>query len=271
MRRDRPQASRRQGYSEPPDPRLLRRRGSGSFQVADSGPRCRVGVRNVSSPHLGRDLPRCALGEDGCWRRMAARPARATRRVASAASGPPAGRGSGGRHVRALTRLGMLICRIEYFARGYMYARTVIPADPSPDFHRRAIQPFPSYNREPSFLPIRIGPPACLRSAGRTRIKRFCAPGPPIGLGLRTSDGLRGLDLVLHVRRQRYGRKDGIRPPGGCITAEWPTLTSVDICHSELVRQVRHVHVAVFRLLVERYAAMTRACTAAGRVSGRPG
>ena len=31
----------------------------------------------MSSPYLGRDLPRRPLGEDGCWRRMPARPARA--------------------------------------------------------------------------------------------------------------------------------------------------------------------------------------------------
>ncbi len=36
----------------------------------------------------------------------------------------PAGRGSGGRHVRALTRLGMLICRNEYFIRAHSHART---------------------------------------------------------------------------------------------------------------------------------------------------
>src|SRR5580704_16005353 len=58
----------------------------------------------------GGDLLRRALREDGCWLRMAARPARATRRAASAASGLPAGRGSAGRYVRALTGLDMLIC-----------------------------------------------------------------------------------------------------------------------------------------------------------------
>ena len=48
------------------------------------------------------------LTADGC-----ASSSRATRRAAPAASGPPAGRGNGRRHVRALTGLGMLICRCE--------------------------------------------------------------------------------------------------------------------------------------------------------------
>ena len=39
----------------------------------------------------------------------------------------PAGRGSGGRHVRALTRLGMLICRNEGVACPYIYALTCMP------------------------------------------------------------------------------------------------------------------------------------------------
>ena len=38
----------------------------------------------------------------------------------------PAGRGSGGRHVRALTRLGMLICRIEGVVHAHIYPRTGI-------------------------------------------------------------------------------------------------------------------------------------------------
>jgi hypothetical protein len=109
LRRDRPQASRsRNRRADRPilSPRSLAAPSPGIRILPGCwfGARCRAGVGNVSSPHQGRDLPRRALREDGCWRRMAARPARATRRAASAASGPPAGRGSGGRHVRALTR-----------------------------------------------------------------------------------------------------------------------------------------------------------------------
>ena len=47
-----------------------------------------VGARDVSSLHQSRPSAPRHSGEDGCWRRMAARPARATRRAAPAAPGP---------------------------------------------------------------------------------------------------------------------------------------------------------------------------------------
>jgi hypothetical protein len=107
MRRDRPQASRsRHRRVGRPILSLLI---PGCSVAGDQDPsrlpvrfgaRCRVGVWNVSSPHQGRELPCRALREDGCWPRMAARPVRVTRRAASAACGPPAGRGSGGRYAR---------------------------------------------------------------------------------------------------------------------------------------------------------------------------
>jgi hypothetical protein len=119
LRRDRPQASRsrhrRAGRPMlgPPDPRLLRRRGSGSFQVPGSGPMPRRCPEfELATPRQRPSAPRFQggrmLAADGC---------------ASSSSDPaccfcgvwvPAGRGSGGRHVRALTRLGMPICRCEY-------------------------------------------------------------------------------------------------------------------------------------------------------------
>ena len=79
MRRDRPQASRsRHRWAGRP---ILSPLIPGCSVAGDQDlsrflirARCRVGVRNVSSPHQGRDLPRRALREDGCWRRMAARP-----------------------------------------------------------------------------------------------------------------------------------------------------------------------------------------------------
>ena len=40
--------------------------------------------------------------------------------------GPRRAEGSGGRHVRVLTGLGMLICRNEYFNSTHIYARTGI-------------------------------------------------------------------------------------------------------------------------------------------------
>jgi hypothetical protein len=67
-----------------------------------------------------------ALREGRCWRRMAARPARATRRAAPAASGPPAGRGSGGRHVRGPLVWTCSSGRIAGVTCPYDYALTCI-------------------------------------------------------------------------------------------------------------------------------------------------
>jgi hypothetical protein len=63
--------------------------------------------------------------EDGCWLRMAARPTRATRRAASALSGPSAGRGVA-IAMFGPTGLDMLICRIACVACARAYAQLCI-------------------------------------------------------------------------------------------------------------------------------------------------
>src|SRR5205807_7267064 len=93
------------------------------------------------------------LREDRCWQRMAARPARATRRAAPAPSGPPAGRGSDGRHVRALTGLDMLICRNEGVACAYIYEPASIFTHGSLDLNGDRRAAFPLFRQEIRSLP----------------------------------------------------------------------------------------------------------------------
>ncbi len=57
----------------------------------------------------------------------------------------PAGRGSSGRHVRALTGLGMLICRNEYFVSAHTYARIGILTHAFSVLPAIAVQNFPSF------------------------------------------------------------------------------------------------------------------------------
>ena len=83
--------------------------------------------------------------EDGFWRQMAARPPRATRRAASAASGPRRAEGSGGRHVRT-HRLGYAHLPNSGVSRLVTYAAHSIPIrdsvllaapEPAPPHHCR--------------------------------------------------------------------------------------------------------------------------------------
>ena len=110
MRRDSPQASRsrhcRAGRPilSPPDPRLLRRRGSGSFQVPGSGPDA-AQVSGMQARRTEAETFRRALREDGFWRQMAARPPRATRQSGGGTMHLPRSccRGTGGpRQTRSL-------------------------------------------------------------------------------------------------------------------------------------------------------------------------
>ena len=125
MRRDSPQASRsrhcRAGRPilSPPDPRLLRRRGSGSFQVPVRA-RCRVGVRNASSPGRGRGLSCRALGKtdsgaDGCACSSEPPGVLLLRRL-----GPRRAKGRDGA-MFGHSGLGMLICRNECVLLTYIY------------------------------------------------------------------------------------------------------------------------------------------------------
>lgn len=109
MRRDRPQAScsrycrRRKPILGPliPGRSVAGDQDPSRFLVRGPMPRT---CPDVSSPHLrrGRDLRCCALGKTdagGGWLRVC--PTRASRRAASALSGPRRAEGGGGRHVRA--------------------------------------------------------------------------------------------------------------------------------------------------------------------------
>jgi hypothetical protein len=105
LRRDSPQALRsRHGRAGRP---ILSPLIPGCSVAGDQGP-SRSPVRGpmprrcsdckLAAPRQRPSAPRPR--EDGFWRRMAARPPRATRRAASAPSGPRRAEGSGGRHVR---------------------------------------------------------------------------------------------------------------------------------------------------------------------------
>jgi hypothetical protein len=124
LRRDSPQASRsrhcRAGRPmlSPSDPRLLRRRGSGSRFGGPMPRRCPE--CKLAAPRQRPSAPRPR--EDGFWRQMAARPPRATRRAASAPSGSPASWGSGGRHVRTCWFVHAHLCRIENVGCTHVYA-----------------------------------------------------------------------------------------------------------------------------------------------------
>jgi hypothetical protein len=125
LRRDRPQASRSRHCraGRPSLSPLI----PGCSVAGDQGPsrfpvrgpmlrRCPEG--ELAAPRQGPSVPRPREG--GFWRQMAARPARATRRAASATSGFPAGRGSGSRHVRAHW-FGHAHLRTERVACTYIY------------------------------------------------------------------------------------------------------------------------------------------------------
>jgi len=98
LRRDRPQASRsrhcRAGRPilSPliPGCSVAGDQDTSRFPVRDPMPR-RCPKCKLAAPRQKLSVPRPR--EDRFWRRMAGRPARATRRAAPALSGPPAGRG----------------------------------------------------------------------------------------------------------------------------------------------------------------------------------
>jgi hypothetical protein len=101
----------RQAYSEPPDPRLLRRRGSGSFQVPGSGPmprRCPGMQARRTEAETFRAAPsgRRILAADGCASSLS-NPAACCFCAVSAPGGPRGVAVAMFGH----TGLGMLICR----------------------------------------------------------------------------------------------------------------------------------------------------------------
>jgi hypothetical protein len=154
----------RQAYSEPLIP--------GCSVAGDQDPsrfpvraRCRIGVRNASSPHRGRDLLCRALGKTGSgggWLRVQLEQPGVLllRRL-----GPRRAEGSGDRHVRTLV-LGMLICRIEDVACPHTYALTCM-SSPTTAIVNLALSSVRRARRR-----IWRKPPA---TTGQRRSERYCA------------------------------------------------------------------------------------------------
>jgi hypothetical protein len=118
-----------QAYSEPPDPRLLRRRGSGSFRVPGSGPMPRRCPEcELATPRQRPSAPRRRAALSG-GRLLAADGCASSSSISACCFcgvWVPGGQRERRSPCSALTGLGMLICRIAAVACAPTYAQPCI-------------------------------------------------------------------------------------------------------------------------------------------------